>query len=254
MILLVNVGFEAFYYIKDNQLHDLYEIQEEYERNDGDISKYRGYMFCPECKKAELSFTHRTSSRRAFLSKIPSSNHAEDCLFKNDYATNSEIRQFINTLNDRQIQDRLESALNQLLPKKVKEDNVTSNEIKSNPLLITKNDKKGSSVKKVIPRKSINSWFDKSEENNLFVFYGKVKLEIQEIETEKGEFFRLIVKTKKKNQWKIKTSIFRGRTRDNICEENIYDIAVLGEIDFYNKFPQINTINFHSIMYRKSKG
>lgn len=251
---MANVGFEAFYYIKDNQLHDLYEIQEEYERNDGDISKYRGYMFCPECKKAELSFTHRTSSRRAFLSKIPSSDHAEDCSFKNDYATNSEIRQFTNTLNERQIQDRLESALNQLLPKKVKEDNVTSNEIKGNPLLITKNDKKGSSIKKVIPRKSINSWFDKSEENNLFVFYGKVKLEIQEIETEKGGFFRLIVKTKKKNQWKIKTSIFRGKTRDNICEENIYDIAVLGEIDFYNKFPQIKTINFHSIKYRKSKG
>ena len=254
MVLLANVGFEAFYYTKDNQLHDLYEIQEEYERNNGDISKYRGYIFCPECKKAELSFTHRTLSRRAFLSKIPSSDHAEDCLFKNDYATNSEIRQFTNTLNDRQIQDRLESALNQLLPKKVKVDNDASDKIKDHPLVIIKNDKKGSSIKKVIPRKSINCWFDKSEENNLFVFYGKVKLEIQEIETEKGKFFRLIVKTKQKNQWKKKTSIFRGRTRDNIFEENIYDIAIIGEIEFYKNFPQIKTITTHSIMYRKSKG
>lgn len=254
MVLLANVGFEAFYYTKDNQLHDLYEIQEEYERNDGDISKYRGYIFCPECKKAELSFTRQTSSRRAFLSKIPSSDHAEDCLFKNDYATNNEIRQYTKTLNNQQIQDKLESALNQLLPKKVKEDNVASNAIKVHPLVIIKNDKKGSSIKKVIPRKSINSWFDKSEENNLFVFYGKVKLEIQEIETEKGKFFRLIVKTKKKNQWKKKTSIFRGTIRDNICEENIYDIAVIGEIEFYKNFPQIKTITSHSIMYRKSKG
>lgn len=250
---MANVGFESFYYSKDNQLHDLYEIQKEYERNAGDISQYRGYIFCPECKKAELSFTHRTSSRRAFLSKIPSSNHTEDCSFKNDYATNSEIRQFTNTLNDKQIQDRLESALNQLLPKKVKVDNVASNEIKDNPLVITNNNKKGSSITKVIPRKSINSWFDKSEENNLFVFYGKVKLEIQEIKAEKRKYYKLIVKTNKKNQWEFKTSIFRGTTRDDICEENTYDIAVLGEIEFYKDFPQIKPINFHSIMYRKSK-
>ena len=131
MVLLANVGFEVFYYTKDNQLHDLYEIQEEYERNDGDISKYRGYIFCPECKKAELRFTRQTSSRRAFLSKMPSSDHDEDCLFKNDYATNNEIRQYTKTLNNQQIQDRLESALNQLLQKKLKKIRLQGMQLKS---------------------------------------------------------------------------------------------------------------------------
>ena len=86
---MANVSFEEFYYNEDDQIHDLYEIQKEYEKNNGNISKYRGHIFCSECKIAELSFTHKTSIRRAFLSKIPSSDHAEYCSFKHDCATKS---------------------------------------------------------------------------------------------------------------------------------------------------------------------
>ena len=74
-----------------------------------------------------------------------------------------------------------------------------------------------------------------------FIFYGNVKLEIESI---KNQYYRLIVKTEKHNQWKKKTSIFRGIIQDNIDEEKIYDIAVLGEIVFYNDFPQIKTATY----------
>lgn len=253
MILLANLSFEEFYYTEDNRLHDLDEVQKEYEQNNGDISKYRGQMFCPECKKAELSFTHKTSKRRAFLSKIPSSEHDEDCSFKHDSATKSEIKQIANGLTNEQIRDRLEAALNSLLPKKLKDDNDASDEPKGNPLITISNERKGSRIRKFIPRKSINSWFDKSEEEKIFIFYGHVKLEVEEFDTKNGRRFKLIVKTKKNNEWIRKTSIYRGTAKDDIDEEKIYEIAILGEIVFYNSFLQIKTVGFNSIMYRESK-
>lgn len=248
---MANVSFEKFYYTEDKELYDLYTVQKEYEQNHGDISKYRGKMLCPECKKAELSFTHKSSNRCAYLSKIPSSDHAEGCSFIHEYATYNEIKKFAKTLSNEQIQDRLEAALNQLLPKKAKESNGLSKESKNNPFIIEVDDKKEKNVRKSIPRKSIGSWFDKLDEKKIFVFYGHVKLVNEAIETKKGKYFKLIVKTKEKNKWKKKTSIFRGITQDNVDEEKNYDIAVLGEIEFYNGFPQIKTTSFFSIMLRE---
>lgn len=250
---MINISFEEFYYTEDNQIHYLDEVQKEYEQKHGDISKYRGRMVCPECKKAELRFTHKTSNRRAFLSKIPSSEHEGGCSFIHDYATNSEIKQFAKTLTKKQIQDRLEAVLNQLLPKKEKDCNGVSNESKNNPFIIKVVDKKGSSIRRSIPRKSINSWFDKSEEKKVFIFYGYVKLSNEEIKNEKGKYFRLIVKTKNQNEWKKKTSVFRGTIPENIDEEKNYYIAVLGEIEFYKGFPQIKTTSFDAIMLREAR-
>ena len=249
MIVLRNIIFEKFYYSKDNKIHGISEIQKVYNQYHGDISQYRDQMFCPECKKAKLSFTHMTSTKRAFLSKLPSSDHVEGCSFKHDSASKSEIVEFIKELSANQIQDRLEAALNQLLLKKSKVGNDASNECKENPLVIKVDNSKGSSIRKFIPKKSLNSWFDKLEAHNMFIFYGNVKLEIESI---KNQYYRLIVKTEKHNQWKKKTSIFRGIIQDNIDEEKIYDIAVLGEIEFYNDFPQIKTTTYDSIMFRET--
>lgn len=63
-----NNSYEDFLYDEDQRLHSVYEVQKEYEQNNGDISKYRDKMLCPECKRAKLRFTHKTSERRAFLS------------------------------------------------------------------------------------------------------------------------------------------------------------------------------------------
>lgn len=250
---MANVSFKEFYYTEDNQLHDLSEIQKEYKQNNGDISKYRGKMFCPECKKTELRFTHKTSNKREFLSKLPSSNHSEGCSFIHDYATYKEIKEFAEKLSDKQIQDRLEAALNQLLSKEGKEISDLTNDDKKNPFIIEVKDKDGSRIRKSIPRKSIKSWFDKLEEKKICIFYGQVKLQSKEVTTKNGIRYKWIVKIKKmKNEWETKTSIFRGTAKDNIDEEKIYDIAVLGEIEFYNDFPQIKTTNFSAIMFREA--
>ena len=60
--------FKEFYFTGDQRLHNLDELEKEYEQKSGDISSYRGRIFCPECRIAELAFTHKKSKRRAFLS------------------------------------------------------------------------------------------------------------------------------------------------------------------------------------------
>lgn len=49
--------FDYFYFIEDGKLYPLDEVQELYEKNNGDISYFQGCMRCPECKDAFLSFT-----------------------------------------------------------------------------------------------------------------------------------------------------------------------------------------------------
>lgn len=247
-----NTSFEKFWYTKDNQLHNLSEVQKEYKGNNGDISKYRDKMYCPECKSAKLSFTHKTSSRREFLSKIPSSDHTNSCSFNHNPVTKSEIKKVTETLSDAQIQDRLEAALNQLLPKKSNESSVILADVKTNPFIIEVQNENDKIIRKSIPRKSINAWFDKSEENKIYIFYGRVKFKYEKIEIENNVYCKLIIKTDNGKNWIKKTSINVKKVY-NIDEMTIYDIAILGYIKFYKGYPQINIEKSTSIMFRESK-
>ena len=87
----------------------------------------------------------------------------------------------------------------------------------------------------------------------MFLFYGKVRLSVEERETKKGKRYILIVKTKRGEEWIRKTSIFRGMAQDAIDENTTYDLAVLGHLEFYNDFPQIVTESFTSILYREAR-
>lgn len=241
-----NTSFEKFWYTKDNQLHNLSEVQKEYEVNDGDISKYRDKMYCPECKRAKLSFTHKTSSRREFLSKIPSFDHTNSCSFNHTPVTKNEIKKVTETLSDAQIQDRLEAALNQLLPKKANESTEILDDVKTNPFIIDVLNENDKIIRKSIPRKSINARFDKSEENKIYIFYGRVKF--KEINS-----YILIAETINIYDVIKETIIYGERTINNIKADINYDVAILGHIKFYKGRPQIRLEKSTSIMFRESK-
>ena len=248
-----NHSYEYFLYVDDQQFHSLYEVQKEYEQNKGDISKYRDKMLCPECKKAKLRFTHKTSERRAFLSTLPTSNHEEGCSYNYDLASNRAVKQFVATLTDEQVHDKLEAMLNTMLPRDRRDNENAVNAEQQNPFVIDIGARNHQPNRRAIPRKSMNRWFDKADENNMFLFYGKVRLSVEERETKKGKRYILIVKTKRGEEWIRKTSIFRGMAQDAIDENTTYDLAVLGHLEFYNDFPQIVTESFTSILYREAR-
>lgn len=205
-------------------------------------------MRCPECKEAILSFTRRTSRCREYLSKEPSSSHLDNCSYNYDYASKKQIIKYVETMNDNQIQDKLESVLNMLMNRDISTDiNINSQVQRDNPLTI-KSSNGGDSIQRTIPRKSISMWLDKEYEGKVFIFYGKVKLKVEPFK----EFFRLLIYTKRKDEtWGYKTKVFRGIFEDKIDEDKEYDIAILGYLDFsHGSTPEIKTVKFNSLLYR----
>lgn len=240
--------FDDFYFVKDGQIHKLDEVKAHYEKNNGDISYYKGDMRCPECKEARLAFTHKTSKNREYLSKEPTSNHLDNCSYNYDYASKKQIIEYVETMNDAQIKDKLESALNMLINRETSTDiNINSQAQRDNPLII-KSSNGGNSIQRTIPRKSLSLWLDKEYEGKVFIFYGKVKLKVEPFK----EFFRLLIYTKRKDEtWGYKTKVFRGRFEDEIDETKEYDIAILGYLDFsYGNTPEIKLVKYNSLLYR----
>lgn len=242
--------FKEFYFTGDQRLHNLDELEKEYEQKSGDISSYRGRIFCPECRIAGLAFTHKTSKKGAFLSTLPSSDHMADCSLKYESVSRREIKDYVSNLGEEEMQDRLEAMLNRMLLREREENQIPANDVGDNPFTILVRREGQPNTRKCIPRKSLNSWFDKDEENNVFLFYGSVHLEVKEIETKWGTRYKLIVKTNQQGEWKTKTTIYRGENRDEIDQHQNYDLAIIGQLEFYNKLSQIKTVSRSSIMFR----
>ena len=252
--------FDYFYFIEDGKLHPLDEVQELYEKNNGDISYFQGRMRCPECKEAFLSFTRKTSRCREYLSKEPSSSHLDNCSYNYDYASKKQIIEYVETMNDNQIRDKLESALNMLMNRDTSKDiNINSQAQRDNPLII-KSSNGGNSIQRTIPRKSLSMWLDKEYEGKVFIFYGKVKLKVELVKQAEQEgqvkpseeFFKLLIYTKRREDtWGYQTKVFRGRFEDKIDETKEYDIAILGHLDFsHGKTPEIKLVKYNSLLYR----
>lgn len=247
-----------FYYETDGKLVNLSRVQDEYESQEGDISKYRNKMLCPECKKAKLRFTHKQSKKCAYLSKLPSSSHSNGCSYIHPYASKSGMKKYIESLDETQIRNKLEATLNQLLPREENRKTGESSEDKGNPVIIKKKISK-KNIDKRIRTKSLNSDFGGLGEDDWYIFYGYVKLEVEPFTPKKEDpekprtQYRLLIKTRKANKWVLKAKVYRWEIKDNIDANKIYDIAFLGKITRSGKYLEINTEKIYSIKYRESK-
>lgn len=95
-------------------------------------------------------------------------------------------------------------------------------------------------------------WLDKEDEGKIFIFYGRVKLNIDTVKSKKDSsvYYRLIINTKKRDgSWGYKTKVFRGQYKDEIECGREYDIAMLGHIKFYKKIPEIEVAR-NALLYR----
>lgn len=258
---MTDTSFERFYYTVDGKKHDISEVQEEYERKRGNISKFYGKMKCPECEQADLSFTHKTE-RREFLSKLPSSSHKEGCSYIHPKVSKKIIIQHINSLTDLQIHNRLETALNLLQPHTISSADIPKGTDKrDNPFVVKIKKDKDTYKYFSMPKKSLNTFLGKDIEFIPHIFYGTVKLKVSDMKStvagcEHLTYHYLNIYTKKRDgKWIRKTSIFRGTFLDIIEEDKEYDIAILGWLTFKytnekNKSPQIEIPNKACILLR----
>lgn len=219
------------------------DVQQYYELHGG-IDGYYGNMYCPECKKAELSFTHKTREKRAFFSRKKTSAHTPGCSFNFEYASREEIIEYVQRV--RNIKDRLESVLNLLNDYEAKIDEITDAPKSStkNPFIIANREK---TVRRCIPRKSL--WGDlRGSENKLMIYYGEGILE----NIEKDGYYILRIKSQRG-----KGNVFnvpRKSKLEGIENGKMYQIALLGELakheEKFGKHYKISVKPEDAIAYR----
>lgn len=254
-------SFEEFYFSSKDDIFDVDIVSNYADSHKGDIGEFDGNMFCPECKKAELSFVHRTSKRRAHLRR-KSLKHKEECSYNYDYAAKRTVKKYVDSLSYDAIQDKLNAIMNMLCNKHKKksgggESNGDSPTTTQNPMLIHEITEKVN-ILKSLRRKRLNSWIDESDGDEFYVFYGKAKLKIVEKEKtgEKPEdsykyYFLQIFTHNKKGEWKFRTSLYRGGVKDIIDENAIYNIVMIGHLDFKFKPFSIELANKNAIKYQE---
>lgn len=255
-------SFEEFYFsIKDDTL-DINIVADYADSHKGNIGEFDGNMFCPECKKAELSFVHRTSKRRAHLRRNRSSKHKDGCSYNYDYASKRTVKKYVDSLSYDEIQDKLSSIMNMLCNKHKKksggsEANVDLPVKVQNPMLIHETTN-NVDILRALRRKRLNAWIDKSDGDDFYVFYAKVKLKIVEKEKtgkkqeDSYKYYLLQIFThNKKGEWKFRTSLYRGIIKDVIDENTIYTIVMIGHLDFKFKPFTIKLANKNAIKYQQ---
>lgn len=255
-------SFEEFYSQNKDDTFNIDIVSNYAESHDGDITPFDKDMFCPECKQAELSFVHKTSKRRAYLRRVKSSNHKDGCSYNYEYASKNLTKEYIDSLSYDEIQDKLNSIMNMLCRKHTAK-NITSDDNNNltkkikNPILISER-KEQKTVLRALRRKRLNCWIDKSDGEDFYIFYGKVKLKIikkvKNIDDPKKIFkyyFLQIYTQNKKGEWKFRTSLYRNNIQDLVNEEIIYNIVMIGHLDFQYKPFTIKLANKDAIKYRE---
>lgn len=255
-------SFEEFYSKSKDDVLDIDIVADYADNHDGDIGAYFGDMFCPECKNASLSFVHKTSKRRAHLKKKKTSCHNKECSYNYDYASKKETIKYVGSLTDGQIQDRLNSMMNMLfrtdIPYKAANEIVErSIPEEPNPMLLSV-ESGNNNIYKALRRKKLNAWIDASDGEDFFAFYGRVKLKVVEkekIDEDSRNTYQYnllqIYTQNKKGEWKFRTSLYRGKIKDIIKEDSIYNIVIIGHLDFKFKPFTIKLANNYAIKYRE---
>lgn len=252
-------SFEEFFYTEDNRICNVEMVSDYADKHDGDYLPYKGNMMCPECQKAELTFVHKSSNRRAHLKKIPSANHLENCSYIYEYAPKKLVKTFVDNLSYNQIQDRLNAIMNMLFNNNgrhnIDNDNANNRRAEDNPFLIPNRNNEQIEFK-ALRRKRLAGWIDESDGTGLYLFYGKAKLSVeQKVKTDKDgkkysyHFLKIKLKNKK-GEWKDRTSIYRGSINDKVDKQAVYQIALIGNLKFNDKWWNIELINKDAIRLR----
>lgn len=107
--------FSEFYSKKKN---DVYYIDDAILDSKAE-NIFRNDMFCPECKQAQLILVAKTSKHRAYLKRIPSSSHKQECSYNYEYATKKVIQEYVNSLSNAELQDKLDAIMRTLCKPKL---------------------------------------------------------------------------------------------------------------------------------------
>lgn len=237
--------FEVAYFVSENKKISIWKIANQIENNREELTRYKGNLFCPECRKAKLSFVSKTNNRVAHFRMTQNEQHENGCSYAHEYATKDILTEYVNNLTDQQIEDKLNSIMNFLCKRNINAESQSDNSGNNmnNPMIIHV---AKDNINRSLRRKSLSGWLDVNEQQ-LYVFYGKVKLAFEKKTGKNRDFYVLYIKTKNRdNEWKNKVNLISSKTFININENTIYRIAMIGSLN--KKYMRISLLR-NSIIY-----
>ncbi len=183
--------FDTFYYTVDKtNEHSLSEIEN---LSDADfICLYKGKIKCPECMKPLLSLVKKEGA--AYLRTYPNQPHGfvneNRCTYGFDTASKKLMEKYVEELRKKK---KIKSLLEGIMRKLFKQDMESSsmskiNERRSNnPLLIERIQSGGTIKRNIIPHYSFKSWGKNIPQDQLLIIYGKVYIDLKEINKKNGK-------------------------------------------------------------------
>ena len=240
--------FQEFYFDKEDRLLPLQVIVDYANLRDKSFTYYRGHMFCGECRKAKLNFTQRNSGNSSYLNAYDSDTHDPNCTLKYEGASKKESEEFYKEMkNLNQVNSFLHSVLVLEMKKDIdsnhKDSSISFSTHKTNPYIIKTKTNSGSRTKR-LPRKLLTNELNQQRDSDLiYVFYGKVKLELRTGLSKTGStFHRLFIKVKRNNIWVDRAYIFIKESLDVVDVDKEYYLVVAGSLDPKYK-GKINLVN-----------
>lgn len=226
---------------KEYSLDELNRISSE---NNG-LGVIAHHLFCPNCKMAKLSYTAKTNKRRAFLSANNLEEHRIDCFYRYGYLSKKKSIEYISAMSDKQIEDRLDSVLRRLdNVDEVEEEAFDKDNIDIRDTVIEVRDESNRPIQRVTRKKKLSDRTKFEEFNNVYLFYGIVKLIEKEIQYKGNVLYVLNVIS---NKGRTICSIKCGKNKYLNKKEGCYKLAVWGLLEKNNGFINITPIKKTSI-------
>ncbi len=239
--------YEEFYLISDNREHPLYTLQ--YISDEEYLHLYAGNIYCPSCKKAQLS---RVRRKNIFLRTNHGQEHGnvngEPCEYSFDRISTIETEKLIIDLKKaNRLRQKLESVLLQLKKRRSLSGSSSPSSEEKRPM-ISKSNISGSkkTIRRITPKYSFLNWGITTPLNHLIIAYGLVYMTTRI--SQKG--YKYLMLYENENKTRLLTSFLKP---NNINIENgYYYIVAVGTCKQNGKYFNFELYDSYNGLYIES--
>lgn len=219
-----NLKYDRFYSKNKNKFVTIDECNSKPEYI---INNYSNDIFCPQCRVAELYFVSNMNTPH--LRTKRNALHNPNCYYNYKAAGNEVVQDFINSLTDKQIQNKLDSIMMHLFCQNNNLAPLQESLDCTNSLLVESHKQQdGRRTMQVIRRKSLNSSFSLDDTDNICAFYGKAMLNLLVGDKGNGTYAYLKIYINDKMKFQINVS---KNIPNDIDNGKMYNIVIIGNIN-----------------------
>ncbi len=199
--------FEEAYLQTENCVMSTTEVALMYQSSPEKFSQHKNSFYCPECRKAPLSFTNAATP---YFKTYPKAAHLEWCSLKQAEMTPIETQSY---LSKKENKDNLVRQLEGILFSMFKIKGGKTAPVTHSPKHDIEGETKSTSIafgKKRFPRKRIDTLIGEQDIGCYKFFYGEIKLKWERVASK--QFWKLIIGNSSTNKFicrvKITNSVY----------------------------------------------